>query len=77
MPHYFYKLMEKTLVGRTKLNQLLFLAAERLMYTPAFQALSLYTLAVFEVSVLIIQSRPLHSMRSVEFNCNPVSAISG
>lgn len=48
-PHYFYKLMEKTLVGRTKLNQLLFLAAERLLYTPTFQALSLYTLAIFEV----------------------------
>lgn len=50
VPHYFYKLMEKTLVGRTKLNQLLFLGAERFLYTPAFQALSLYTLAIFEVS---------------------------
>lgn len=52
VPHYFYKLMEKTLVARTKLNQLLFLACERFLYTPAFQALSLYTLAIFEVSHL-------------------------
>lgn len=50
MPHYFYKIMEKTLVGRSKLNQLLFLAAERLLYTPLFQSISLYTLSIFEVS---------------------------
>lgn len=50
MPHYFYKIMEKTLAGRTKLNQILFLATERLCYTPLFQAISLYTLAIFEVS---------------------------
>lgn len=50
MPHYFYKLMEKTLTGRTKLNQILFFACERLMYTPMFQALSLFCLAIFEVS---------------------------
>lgn len=50
VPHYFYKLMERTLAGRSKLNQLLFLATERFMYTPAFQALSLYTLTIFEVS---------------------------
>lgn len=48
MPHYFYKLMEKTLTGRTKLNQILFFACERLMYTPMFQALSLFCLAIFE-----------------------------
>lgn len=52
MPHYFYKLMEKTLTGRTKLNQILFFACERLMYTPMFQALSLFFLAIFEVSLL-------------------------
>lgn len=50
MPHFFYKIMEKTLVGRTRLNQLLFFACERLIYTPMFQALSLYFLAVFEVN---------------------------
>lgn len=52
MPHFFYKLMERTLVGRTKLNQLLFFACERLMYTPIFQALSLYFLAIFEVIIV-------------------------
>lgn len=52
MPHFFYKLMERTLVGRTKLNQLLFFACERLMYTPIFQALSLYFLAIFEVIIM-------------------------
>lgn len=51
MPHFFYKMMERTLVGRTKLNQLLFFACERLMYTPIFQALSLYFLAIFEVII--------------------------
>lgn len=53
MPHYFYKLMEKTLVGRTKLNQVLFLGCERLLYTPLFQAISLYLLAIFEVRALL------------------------
>ncbi|XP_055315453.1 peroxisomal membrane protein 2 [Sitodiplosis mosellana] len=48
MPHYFYKIMEKTLVGRTKLNQILFFACERLIYTPLFQALSLFCLSIFE-----------------------------
>lgn len=51
MPHFFYKLMERTLVGRSKLNQLLFFACERLMYTPMFQALSLYFLTIFEVRI--------------------------
>lgn len=50
MPHFFYKIMEKTLVGRTKLNQMLFFACERLIYTPLFQVLSLYFLTIFEVS---------------------------
>lgn len=49
MPHYFYKIMEKTLVGRSKLNQMLFFASERLIYTPMFQALSLFFLSIFEV----------------------------
>lgn len=51
MPHYFYKMMERTLTGRSKLNQLLFFACERLIYTPAFQVLSLFFLSIFEVSV--------------------------
>lgn len=50
MPHFFYKIMEKTLVGRTKLNQFVFFACERLVYTPLFQALSLFSLSIFEVS---------------------------
>ncbi|XP_031638517.1 peroxisomal membrane protein 2 [Contarinia nasturtii] len=48
MPHFFYKIMEKTLVGRTKLNQFLFFGCERLIYTPMFQALSLFFLSIFE-----------------------------
>jgi len=48
LPHFFYKIMEKSLAEKTKLKQLLFLAAERLLYTPTFQAISLYSLAVFE-----------------------------
>lgn len=60
--------MEKTLVGRTKLNQLLFLAAERLLYAPAFQALSLYTLAIFEVNVCDLEFR---SNRNVKCSIAP------
>lgn len=48
MPHYFYKIMERTLTGRSKLNQFLFFACERLIYTPAFQMLSLFFLSIFE-----------------------------
>lgn len=51
MPHYFYKIMEKTLVGRSKLNQMLFFGTERLIYTPLFQVLSLFFLSIFEVSI--------------------------
>lgn len=50
MPHMFYKVMEQLLVGRTRLNQFLFFGAERLIFMPLFQALSLYMLAIFEVS---------------------------
>lgn len=55
MPHYFYKIMERTLVGRTKLNQFIFFACERLMYTPMFQALSLFCLSIFEVNAQFMQ----------------------
>lgn len=57
MPHFFFKIMERTLIGRTRLSQLLFFACERLIYTPLFQALSLYFLAIFEVNFSLQQSK--------------------
>lgn len=50
MPHYAFKLGERYLAGRTRMNPFLLLfLCERLMFTPVFQVLSLFFLSVFEV----------------------------
>lgn len=71
MPHYFYKIMEKTLVGRSKLNQMLFFASERLIYTPMFQALSLFFLSIFEVrpAFVLNSNTGVYSKTICSFEC--------
>jgi len=48
LPHYFYQIMERILTSQKGLKPLLFFATERLIYTPMFQAISLYALAILE-----------------------------
>lgn len=48
LPHYFYQIMESILTSQKGLKPLLFFATERLIYTPMFQAVSLYALAILE-----------------------------
>lgn len=67
-PHYFYQIMERTLTGRSKLNQLLFFACERLIYTPAFQVLSLFFLSIFEVSAIALN--PFETYLHLGFELN-------
>lgn len=49
LPHFFYEIMEQILTSQRGLKQMLFFTTERLLYTPMFQAVSLYSLAILEV----------------------------
>lgn len=66
LPHYFYGIMEKILTSRKGLKQILFFTTERLIYTPMFQAISLYSLAILEVIIWKTEHTKIFKSKSDE-----------
>ncbi|XP_055912699.1 peroxisomal membrane protein 2 [Eupeodes corollae] len=48
VPHFFYKLIDKIFPHKMPMRKILVFMAERLIFTPFYQALSLYFLSRFE-----------------------------